>query len=238
MNFYALIEELSNPDESLLFFRELPGCFVTAPTTREALQQAPGAIAEYARWLQQHNIFFFEKDISSITIVVKEILRAESVGPRFVADLPAPTDQERDNALQVARVARAQLADLYNAVVPAHRGRPVKPEEWSLTDHLEHVLRAEAHYVSCLSDQVPESLPPIPEGELAFKLMENGKSYEAVLRGLTPAQRTRLYLHGEAEWTAAKTLRRMTKHVREHYPWMMEIADRLSGQSQEFGSPS
>ena len=238
MNFYALIEELSNPDESLLFFRELPGCFVTAPTTREAIQQAPGAVAEYARWLKQHHIFFLETDVSSITIVGKEILRAESVGPRFVADLPAPTDQERDNALQVARVARALLADLYNAVVPARRGRPVKPEEWSLTDHLEHVLRAEAHYVGCLSDQVQEALPPIPEGELAFKLMENGRSYEAVLRGLTPAQRTRLYIHGEAEWTAAKTLRRMTKHLREHYPWMMEIADRLSGQSQEFGSPS
>ena len=68
--------------------------------------------------------------------------------------------------------------------------------------------------------------------------MENGNSYEAVLRGLTPEQRSRLYLHGEAEWTAAKTLRRMTKHLREHYPWMVEIADRLSGQSQEFGTPS
>src|SRR5215472_18273342 len=79
MNVYALIEELSNPDESLLFFRELPGCFVTAPTTREAIQQAPGAVAEYARWLKQHNIFFLEKDVSSITIVGKEILREESV---------------------------------------------------------------------------------------------------------------------------------------------------------------
>src|SRR5579864_6879442 len=32
MDFYALIEELSDPDESIVFFRELPGCFVTTPT--------------------------------------------------------------------------------------------------------------------------------------------------------------------------------------------------------------
>src|SRR5215470_6697439 len=101
MELYALIEEWSDPDESLVFFRELPGCFVSAPTTKAAIQQAPGAISEYIRWLQQHQIFFLEEDVSSITVVVKEILHAEPVGPRFEADLPAPTDKELDHAFQV-----------------------------------------------------------------------------------------------------------------------------------------
>ena len=231
MEFYALIEELSDPDERIVFFRELPGCFVSTPTTHEVIQQAPGAIAEYVRWLQQRQIFFLEEDVSSINVVIKEILRGESVGPRFASDLPAPTDQEIDNALRVAATTRAMLAHLYNEVELAHRSYAVKPGEWSLTDHLMHILRAEAHYVGCLSDQLPEALQPIPETELALKLIENGRTYETVLRSLSPAQRTRLYIHGEAEWTAAKTLRRMTKHLREHYPWMQKLADQFSTRS-------
>ncbi|HEU0001418.1 MAG TPA: hypothetical protein VFQ36_10990 [Ktedonobacteraceae bacterium] len=228
MDCYALIEEWSDPDESIVFFRELPGCFVSTPTTHEAVQQAPGAIVEYIRWLQQHRIFFLEEDVSSITIVVKEILRAESVGPRFASDLPAPTDQEINHALQVAAIARELLAHLFSEVAPAHRNRTLTPGEWSLTDHFEHILKADAHYVGCLSNQMPEALLPVPEPELATKLIENGRTYETILRGLTPTQRTRIYLHGEAEWTTAKTLRRMTKHLREHYPWMQEIASQLS----------
>jgi hypothetical protein len=228
MDCYALIEEWSDPDESIVFFRELPGCFVTAPTTREAIQQAPGAIADYTRWLKQHKLFFLEGKVSSINVVVKEILRANLAGPRFASDLPAPTDQELENALQVAAIARAMIAHLYNEVVPAQRSCVTRPGEWSLTDHLEHLLKADAHYVGCLSEQVPEALLPVAEEELPLRLIENGRSYETVLRGLTPSGRTRLYIHGEAEWTAAKTLRRMTKHLREHYAWMQEVASQLA----------
>jgi hypothetical protein len=173
MDVYALIEEWSDPDESIVFFRELPGCFVTAPTTSEAIQHAPGAIADYTRWLKQNKLIFLEGNVSSINVVVK-------------------------------------------------------PGEWSLTDHLEHLLKADAHYVGCHSEQVPVALLPVPEEELPLRLIENGRTYEAVLRGLTPFQRTRIYSHGEAEWTAAKALRRMTKHLREHYPWMQEIASQLA----------
>lgn len=122
-------------------------------------------------------------------------------------------------------IRTALLAGLYNKVVPAQRSSVVKPGEWSLTDHLEHILRADAHYVGCLSDQLPGALSPMPEADLAFKLLENGRNYETLLRGLTPSLRTRIYTHEDAEWTLAKTLRRMTKHLREHYPWMQEVAD-------------
>jgi hypothetical protein len=51
--------------------------------------------------------------------------------------------------------------------------------------------------------------------------------YERFLRGLTPEQRAHVYIHGEARWTAAKTLRRMTEHLRDHYPWMQAIAQQI-----------
>ena len=48
------------------------------------------------------------------------------------------------------------------------------------------------------------------------------------LRELTPEQRTRVYVHREAEWTVTKVLRRMTEHVREHDPWMQAIVRQLT----------
>ncbi len=52
--------------------------------------------------------------------------------------------------------------------------------------------------------------------------------YETFLRDLTPEQRTRVYHHGEAEYTAAKVLRRMCEHLREHFPWMQAITRQFS----------
>ena len=57
--------------------------------------------------------------------------------------------------------------------------------------------------------------------------MENGRTYETFLRELTAAQRARVYVHGEAEWTAAKVLRRMTEHLRDHYLGMQDLVRQL-----------
>src|SRR5579885_1128433 len=104
MDLYALIEEW--PHESLVSFRELPGYLSGAPTTEEAIQKAPEAIAEYLHWLKQNKIFFFAEEISPINVVVKERLRAERVGVRFATELIAPTHREMANALTVAATAR------------------------------------------------------------------------------------------------------------------------------------
>jgi predicted RNase H-like HicB family nuclease len=226
LEWYALVEEW--PNESLVSFRELPGCLSTAPTAEEAIQKAPEAIAEYFRWLKQNNIDFLEEEINSINIVVKERLRADQVGPCFEAELVAPTDREMTNALTVAATTRALLAELYNKVLPVQRSYAITPGEWSLTEHLQHILKAEAHYVGCLNDQLPEAMLPVAETELPMKLMENGMNYETFLRGLTAERRAHVYVHGEAEWTAAKVLRRMTEHLRDHYLGMQAIVRQFS----------
>lgn len=225
MDLFALVEEW--PNESLVSFRELPGYLSAAPTTEEAIQKAPETIAEYLYWLKQNKIFFFEEEINSINVVLKERLRADRVGPRFASELIPPTDQEMANALKVAATTRTLLAELYNQVSPSQRSQIFKPSEWSLTQHLQHILEAEVHYVGCLSDQPPAAMPPMTEAEIPTKLIENGKKYEAFLYGLTAEQRARVYIHGEAEWTVAKVLRRMTEHSRDHYPWMQAIVRRF-----------
>ena len=99
-------------------------------------------------------------------MVVKERVRVDQVGPRFEAELVAPTDREMANALTVAAAARALLAELYNEVQPAQRNCAFKPGEWSFTEQLQHIVKAEAHYVGCLNDQSPEAMLPVPETEL------------------------------------------------------------------------
>jgi predicted RNase H-like HicB family nuclease len=227
MEFYGLVEEW--PDEGYVVFRELPGCFSTALTTEEAVQKAPGAIAEFLRWLKQNDIPILDEEVDSINVVIKERLHGNNGGPpRFEADLPAPTDREIDNALNVAATARAQLIELYDEVLPAHRSSVLKPDEWSLTQHLRHILVTEAYFIACLSDQPPETIPAVADADLTMKLFENAMDYETFLRDLAPEQRARVYHHGEAEYTASKVLRRMCEHLREHYPWMQAIAHEFS----------
>lgn len=229
MEFYALIEEWSG--ESVVSFRELPGCFSKAPTPHQAMQQTPQAVVDYLRWLKQNDIFFFEDEITSINVAPKEYLRGVKAGPRFEADRSAPTDQEIDNALNVAATARAQLIDIYDAVPLEHRGISLKPGEWSLTQQLQHVLALESYYIACLSEHPQPVASTIAEADLLRTFVENAMDYESLLRDLTPEQRAHIYVHNGEEWTAAKVLRRMTLHLREHYPDMQGLARQLSSRS-------
>src|SRR5258707_15084841 len=70
MQFYALLEEWSG--ESIAFFRELPGCFVSAPTTEDALRDAPATIEQYFRWLKENHIVIVENEIHPIEVVLSE----------------------------------------------------------------------------------------------------------------------------------------------------------------------
>src|SRR5579883_2824430 len=119
MQFHALLEEW--PGESIAFFRELPGCFSSAPTTDEALKAAPAAIEAYFGWLKENNIVLVEEEITPIEVVLSERLSSlgQHAGPLFQADLAAPTDLEIDNALNVAATARAQIIEMV-ANVPEH----------------------------------------------------------------------------------------------------------------------
>ena len=232
MQFYALIEEW--PGESIVFFRELPGCFSSASTTEAALQAAPEAIANYFRWLKANDIVLVEGDINPISVAIKERLASSDVpaGPFFEADRAAPDDLEIDNALNVAATARALIIEDVSLVpfslhdqVPAQGG-------WSLTQHLQHIMEAEVWYVSCLQEHPQPEQPttPMNADDICMKLFENAMDNEIVLRELTLEERTRVLVHNGETWTAAKVLRRMAQHLREHYPWMEEITKQLTAQ--------
>lgn len=228
MQFRALVEEW--PGESMAYFRELPGCFSTAPTTEAALQAAPLAIGKYFRWLKENGIVLFDEEVNPVSVMLAERLSGlENAGPLFIADRAAPSDQEIDNALNVAATTRALIIELV-ATVPAHLYDKVHtPGGWSLTQHLRHLMENETFYVSRLEENPapPQSATSMDADDLSLKIFENAMDYEIILSELTPAQRVRVFVHDGEEWTAAKVLRRMAGHLREHYPWMQEMAEQL-----------
>ena len=223
MQFYALIEEW--PEECMALFRELPGCYCSAPTYQEMIKAAPGAVAHYLKWVKANDITIIEEFDGQIEIVEKEriVVKEGGVGPRFEADLAPPDDIEIDKALNVAAAARAALLELYEQVPPELRHRKLLPQSWSLAEHMQHLLEAEAWYVSRLSEHPIE--PALDtDADIAMLFFDRAMDYELFLRALSPEQRRQVFTHGSAEWTAAKVLRRMTEHLRDHYPWMVEIA--------------
>lgn len=231
MQFHALVEDWSG--ESIVFFRALPGCFSSAATTEDALRAAPTAIEQYFRWLKENNIVIVEEEISPIEVVLAERLSSNgNAGPLFEADRAAPDDLEIDNALNVAATARALIIELV-ANVPAqwHDQEPA-PGQWSLTQHLQHIMEGEIGYVSHLSEHPAPQQPaqPMTADDISMKIFENAMDNEILLRDLTPEQRTQVFTHDGEQWTAAKVLRRMAQHLREHYPWMEAIATQFSAR--------
>jgi len=228
MQFNALIEEW--PGESMAFFRELPGCYCSAPTYEGLLTIIPAAVADYLKWVKANDITVLEEFDGQVEIIIKEHMLAEggNIGPRFEADLAPPDDSEIDIALNVAAAARAALLELYEQVSPAQQMHRLSPESWSLTEHMQHLLESEAWYVSRLSEHPIEPVSDALPADLAMKFFDNAMDYELILRALTPEQRQHIYTHDDEQWTAAKVLRRMTEHLREHYPWMAEIVKALN----------
>src|ERR1700742_4550458 len=105
MQFYALVEEW--PGESIIFFRELPGCFATGATTEAALRAAPAIIEQYLDWLKENGVTILEKEAKPISVVVQERLSSKGteIGPLFEADRLPMNELEVDIALNVAATA-------------------------------------------------------------------------------------------------------------------------------------
>jgi predicted RNase H-like HicB family nuclease len=233
MLFHALVEEW--PGESMVFFRELPGCFATASTTEAAIQAAPAAIAQYFRWLKANELSLVEGEVEPITVVLSERLNSqdEHTGPLFEADRLEPTEEEIENALNVAATARALIIEIIAAVPEQSLRQATTPTGWSLQQHLQHILETESWYISRLQTQpdLLASSDTLTADEMAMKVFENAMDNELLLHSLTPAQYTEVFHHDNEAWTAAKVLRRQAEHLYEHLLCMLEIEKQLGVRS-------
>ncbi len=222
MYFHALVEKGSN--ESIAYFRDLPGCIALAPTPRQALHEAFPVITDYLQWLKQNGIVLFEENPEAIDVVLEEALEfsEEAGGPIFKTDLVAPNDVEIINALNVAATMRALIIELVTNMPPSSPEQATEDQTWSLSQHFTHIMETETWYVSRLQEHptVGALDPMLTIDDKCMKFFENAIDYEIVLRDLPSEQRAHIFTHEGEAWTLAKVLRRMTGHLSEHYSQM------------------
>ncbi len=221
MFYQALIEEW--PHEYMAYFRELPGCFSSAPTFEEAVAAAPSAIASYLRWLKTNGLL--DEIDSQVEVIVTERLAAKDgqFGPKFEADLIPLNDEEIDKALNIAAAARTDLLEVYEGIPAEARELALDAGGWSVNEHMRHIIETERWYVSHLQDQSQVKPFSNLSTDLSTALFDVALDTEFALRDLSEEQGSRVYTHEGEEWTAAKVLRRLVEHLREHYPWIKQL---------------
>lgn len=216
----ALVEQW--PDDVAIYVHELPGVIVAGDIPDEAINLLPQAVEAHLNWLAPHG--FDVRPYAEMDIEVAEQLTASQSGegPLFEADREPATAERVEQILRVAALARRDVLDLYRSVSKVRRDGPAPGGDWSIADHLRHIAESEAWYA--------DSLMPKPFGELPrdpLEAMRASASYaDGILRSLSDADRDRVFHRSGQVWTAHKVMRRMAGHLREHYPWVQELARR------------
>jgi hypothetical protein len=116
----------------------------------------------------------------------------------------------------VASLARAALLSAYSNIPLDRRDIEPAPGEWSPRRQLSHVAGSEVWYADALvrpGEGTQVDLPPDPVAALGI----SAAHIEAVLRSLSPEAAGHVIERDGEQWTAAKVIRRMVGHLREHY---------------------
>ena len=216
MTLRALIEVW--PLEAGIYIHELPGVYASGPTTDAALEVLPDVVERHLAWLASHG---FDIGDAPVEIAIAEEMPAVEgrYGPLFDADREPLTTDAGEQALQIAGLARRDLVDLYRAVSDVRRSW--RPEGgWSIADHLVHVAEMERFYLGSLPWCVDSRLPDDP----VRALQASALLAESALREAPEASRSAVFTHAGERWTVAKVARRMAAHLREHLPWVQELA--------------
>ena len=216
----ALVEQW--PDDVAIYVHELPGTIVAGDTPDEAMDLLADGVEAHLNWLARHG--FDVRPYAGLDIEIAEQLTASQSGegPLFEADCEPATPDQIEMALQVAALARRDLVDLYRSVSKVRRDGSLSGGDWSIADHLSHIAEAEAWYADSLA---PEPFGDLPRDPL--EAMRASASYaDGILRSPSDADRERVFQRSGQTWTAHKVMRRMVGHLREHYPWVQELARR------------
>jgi uncharacterized damage-inducible protein DinB len=209
------------PGGVLIYVHELPGVVVAGDFADDAIDRLADGVEAHLNWLAAHG--FDMQPYLELEIEVAEQREAsQSRGLFFEADCEPASSDQIEQALQIAALARRDLVDLYRSVSNVRRDRPLSGDDWSIADHLRHIAEAEVWYASNLTSQQLGDLPHDP-----LEAMRASARYaDGALRSLNGADRERVFQRSGQVWTAHKVMRRMVGHLREHYPWVRELARR------------
>ncbi len=227
----ALVEEWGA--ETLLFMRELPGCFASAPTVAEAVAGADATVARYLGWATALGLTVPGDGTVAVAVAEHIAPHPGEDGILFTADREAPTQGHIDLALRVGALLCAELIGLYQGASHERRARTLAPG----TDQLHQAIPAQLRHIAALDLAyiAPLSAPAgvAPDGALpadpAEALTASNRQVEAVVRGVPAEARARVFTEDGELWTVAKVLRRRTGHLSEHYPSISALAHSSHG---------
>jgi predicted RNase H-like HicB family nuclease len=215
---HVLVEEW--PAEWGGFVHELPGVYAGAATFELLLDMLPAAVESHLGWLASHG--FSTGSGGPVEMEIAESLPAIDgrYGPVFHLDRETVTSGRLEEAIAIAALARRDLIDLYRSASDVRRSFTSSNDSWTMKQHLRHVASTEVFYVDQLAGDSGIVLPDDP----VHALQASGRHAEAVLTGLDASDLSMLATSRDEEWTPGKVLRRMTGHLREHYPWLQKHA--------------
>lgn len=210
MSFEALIEHW--PSESLLFVRTLPGLQVSGRDAQELQTKTADALRSYLEWLVWRELIERPEGEINLAVIEQAKSRSESVGPRFNADLIAPTEDEIELALAVGRATLSEIIDSEDA------------DSDTSQSSMRHLARLDRWYASRLTGEPVGSAI----GDPIDDLIDAAGSFEEAVDAVTERDLPELFTRDGEEWTLAKLLRRRTGHLREHAPAIVPSFDDLT----------
>jgi len=237
---YSLYLE-SGPKQrkTMVHVLDLLGCVVRGATTNEALSAAPAGIRTFLQFLQSSG-----ETVDASAPFTTQIVAHVTQGPWLGEGDPTPgfaPDFEPLNRtnlkLYISRLEAIHdsLLDLINGLSPAQLYAEPPDHHRSIYHIIEHAAESEYNYLRM-------QVGPVKEIMLARKEVINGNPLFVLslhdywrlltdnLATLTDDDLTRLVPHGQATWSANRTLRRLLEHAWEHRE---ELRDRLS-QNMDF----
>jgi predicted RNase H-like HicB family nuclease len=217
---YRLALEDMEPAHWIAWALDVPGCYSNAPTLKEAVANAPAAIAAYFGWRSEQDCSF---PIPSDTIETRVVETFHAFAARdgsdtivngfFEDDRRPLASWEIQNALQVLDWTRRDLDAVIVAMRPEQRSKPdARPAgRETPADLLRHIADAENWYFSHLGLALGTGLLPIDPPERLAAVRANSRAQLRLLAG-----EARITLAHAEQWSARKIVRRMLWHERDH----------------------
>lgn len=221
MQLRALVEIW--PSETMVYIAELPGCVSAGSSADEALEGLPEAVEAHLSWLAGNGFVAGEGDV--VIDIVEQLQSTDGRGPLFDADRVAVSAAELEHALRVGALARRDLIDVYRSVSGLRRTRRPDADAWSIAEHLTHVARLDCHYLAALENVEPAALAATLPDDPVAALQTSGALAGRMLTAWVGGGRGAVVVELDGEgWSAGKVIRRMTGHLREHHPWVLQLA--------------
>jgi hypothetical protein len=229
MRYRVAVEDIE-PGHYVCWVLDLPGCFSSAASQKEAVAGAPSSIADYYAWTRERDPALprvtkpFEVDLVEVFEAHPCAGDPDYLVNAFFQDDRRPLSYwEVAVGLELLRWTRDDLLRVVGSLSTEELQRAVPGEDRrSIAGVLEHLAGAENWYLSQLDLAVERS--SLPEGVLG-KLV--------AVRANTRGQLVKLIGEGRItescgeRWSARKILRRTVWHERDHTEHIAKLVTRL-----------